>query len=626
MRQRWWIELLSDYECEIKYHPGKANVMVDALSRKERLKLRSVRAMSMTIQSGLKAKILELKRKLPRILRLQLNVCEVGGIRKLIMDEAHTTRYSVHPGADKMYYDLRDLHWWPENLARIAINEIVARHGIPMSIISDRNGRFVSHLWEALQKELGTRLYMSTAYHPQTDGQSESRLTRPEIVQETTKKIMQIRKRLVTTRDRQKKYPDKRRKPLEFKVGDQVLLKVSSWKGVVSFGKKGKLAPWYVESDVRVPLEEIKVDDKLYFVEEPVEILDMQVKKLKRNWIPIVKVRWDSRRDSETRPLMLRRGSYIPWASRFKRYLNRKRENKKWLNKAIDEGLYVFKNYTPPDSQTPRLQTEDVLTRDDLKHYEFEIEAMNLIIISNPNEIYNSVDDCTTVKAMYERVERLMRGTVQNKVVNYDDDYQGDAFQNNSEDPLTSAMMLLTHDETGVTLTDEQNDFLVADANRMEETEELSSNICLMDKIQPANINSDAGPSYDSAFLSEIQKSSTDYVNLLFTKDNQEQKYSKQPKIINDTIGDDQIDSDIIFDAPNEDVNSGHVKYDNNVQASYALEQLALNDYKEAEKQQINANKVKQQNNVLTQLLELYKEKVLVLEMTKGNNTTFLMN
>ncbi|GJY62145.1 retrovirus-related pol polyprotein from transposon TNT 1-94 [Tanacetum coccineum] len=128
-------------------------------------------------------------------------------------------------------------------------------------------------------------------------------------------------------------------------------------------------------------------------------------------------------------------------------------------------------------------------------------------------------------------------------------------------------------------------------------------------RIQLANIDSDAGPSYDSAFLTKVQKPSTSYVNSLFAKDNQEQKYPKQPKIINDTIGDDQINSNIIFDEPNVDVNSGSVEYDNNVQASYELEQLARNAYKEAEKQQINASKVKQQNKVLTQLLELYKEK-----------------
>ncbi|GKB78409.1 putative reverse transcriptase domain-containing protein [Tanacetum coccineum] len=289
-----------------------------------------------------------------------------------------------------------------EKLARIYINEIVARHGVPVSIISDRDGRFASHLWQALQKALGTRLNISTAYHPETDSQSErtiqtlkdmlracvmdfggswdthlplvefsynnsyhksikcapfealygrkcrspviwaevgeSQLIGPEIVQETTEKLMQIKERFKMARSRQKSYADKRRKPLEFKVGDRVLLKVSPWKGIVRFGKKGKLAPRYVgpfeivervglvayrlklpqelscvhdvfhvsnlkkclaDSDLQVSLEEIKVDDKLYFVEEPVEIVDRQVKKLKRSWIPIVKVRWDSRRGAE---------------------------------------------------------------------------------------------------------------------------------------------------------------------------------------------------------------------------------------------------------------------------------------------------------------------------------------
>nr|GEU37450.1 retrotransposon protein, putative, Ty3-gypsy subclass [Tanacetum cinerariifolium] len=215
-------------------------------------------------------------------------------------------------------------------LARIYINEIVVRHGVPVSIISDRDGRFLSHFWRALQKALGTRLDKSTAYHPRTDGQ--------KIVKETTKKIMEIKERLKIARSHQKSYVDKRCKPLEFKVGDRVLLKVSPWKGVVRFGKKEKLAPRYVrpfkivedvgpvayrlklpkelscvhnvfhvsnlkkclaESDLQVPLEEIKIDDKLYFMEEPVEIVDRQVKKLKRSWIPIVKVRWDSQRRVE---------------------------------------------------------------------------------------------------------------------------------------------------------------------------------------------------------------------------------------------------------------------------------------------------------------------------------------
>ncbi|GJS60859.1 putative reverse transcriptase domain-containing protein [Tanacetum coccineum] len=159
-----------------------------------------------------------------------------------------------------------------------------------------------------------------------------------EIVQETTEKIVQIKERLKTARSRQKSYADKRRKPLEFQVGDRVLLKVSPWKGVVRFGKKGKLAPRYVgpfkivecvgpvayrlklpqelrcvhdtfhvpnlkkclaEPDVQVPLDEIEIDENLRFIEVPIEIVERDVKKLKRRRIPLVKVRWNSRQGAE---------------------------------------------------------------------------------------------------------------------------------------------------------------------------------------------------------------------------------------------------------------------------------------------------------------------------------------
>ncbi|GKA46053.1 hypothetical protein Tco_0738849 [Tanacetum coccineum] len=119
---------------------------------------------------------------------------------------------------------------------------------------------------------------------------------------------------------------------------------------------------------------------------------------------------------SETRPPMLERSSYIPWASRFRRYLNRKRENRKWLNKAIDEGPYEFRIFNPFETEAPRMQKEEDLRGDDLKHYEAKIEAMNLILISILNDIYNFVDACTNAKSIWQRVERLMRGTVQNKV------------------------------------------------------------------------------------------------------------------------------------------------------------------------------------------------------------------
>ncbi|GKB88579.1 integrase, catalytic region, zinc finger, CCHC-type containing protein [Tanacetum coccineum] len=119
---------------------------------------------------------------------------------------------------------------------------------------------------------------------------------------------------------------------------------------------------------------------------------------------------------SENRPPMLERGSYIPWASRFRRYLNRKRDNQKWLLKALDEGPYEFKNFVPEGSTIPRLQTAEDLEGDDLLLHDAEMEVMNMILLSIPNEIYNSVDACTSAKDMWKRVERLMRGTIQNKV------------------------------------------------------------------------------------------------------------------------------------------------------------------------------------------------------------------
>ena len=166
----------------------------------------------------------------------------------------------------------------------------------------------------------------------------ESQLTGPELVYETSEKIVQIRNRLAAARDRQKSYADQRRKPLEFQVNDKVLLKVSPWKGVIRFGNRGKLNPRYVgpftilerigpvayrldlptelgnvhnvfhvsnlkkclaDESLIVPLEEIKVDDRLRIVEEPVEILDYKIRSLRHSKIRIVKVRWNSNQGPE---------------------------------------------------------------------------------------------------------------------------------------------------------------------------------------------------------------------------------------------------------------------------------------------------------------------------------------
>ncbi|GKB37901.1 putative reverse transcriptase domain-containing protein [Tanacetum coccineum] len=156
-----------------------------------------------------------------------------------------------------------------ETLTRLYIKEIVSRHSVPISIISDHDSHFTSRFWQSLQSALGTQLDMSMAYHPKTDGKSERTIQTledmlracvidfwkrmgktltigPEIIHETTEKIVQIRQRLQDARDRQRSYANIRRKPLEFQVGDRVMLKVSPRKGIIRFGKRGKLNPRYI--------------------------------------------------------------------------------------------------------------------------------------------------------------------------------------------------------------------------------------------------------------------------------------------------------------------------------------------------------------------------------------------
>nr|GEV41196.1 putative reverse transcriptase domain-containing protein [Tanacetum cinerariifolium] len=132
----------------------------------------------------------------------------------------------------------------------------------------------------------------------------DAQLTGPEIIHETTEKIIQIKSRIQAVRDRQKSYADLKCKPMNFQVGDRVMLKVLPWKRVVRFGKREKLNPRYIgpfkkclsNESLMIPLDELRIDDKLHFVEEPVEIMDREIKQLKRSCIPIIKVRWNSKR------------------------------------------------------------------------------------------------------------------------------------------------------------------------------------------------------------------------------------------------------------------------------------------------------------------------------------------
>ncbi|KAD3640528.1 hypothetical protein E3N88_29751 [Mikania micrantha] len=461
MRQRRWLELLKDYDCDILYHPGKANVVADALSRKTD---------HPAIREGLKEENVGFERVFGQVKNLEDNdygkkirlgrmwVPRNGDIRSRILDETHKSRYSVHPGATKMYQDLRKDYWWPgmkfnvmqyvnrcltcaqvkaehqkpygyvqplevivdrltksahflpiretytsERFSELFVKEIVTRHGVPVSIVSDRDTRFTSRFWKQFHDAMGTRLNISIAYHPQTDGQSERTIQtledmlraciidfggswddhlplmefsynnsyhssigmppyealygrrcrtpvcRGEVGQkemgnkaaviDMAEKLRVIKARMKAAQDRQKSYADKRRRPIEFDVGDRVLLKVSPWKGIIRFRKRGKLSPRYIgpfqikarvgkvayrldlpeelngihptfhvshlrkclaDEQAHVPLEDIEVDDRLNYIEEPVAIVDTKEKQLRNKTVRQVKVKWKHRKVSDT--------------------------------------------------------------------------------------------------------------------------------------------------------------------------------------------------------------------------------------------------------------------------------------------------------------------------------------
>nr|GEX08269.1 putative reverse transcriptase domain-containing protein [Tanacetum cinerariifolium] len=482
MRQRRWLELLSDYDCDIRYHMGKANVVADALSRKEQDKPLRVRGLDMTISLDLPKQILEAqiealkpknlkKEDVGDMIRMDIpkerlephangTLCLhgrswlpcYGNLRSVIMHESHKSKYSIHPDSEKMYQDMKNLYWWPnmkadiatyvskcltcakvkaehqrpsgllvqpiipmwqwdnitmdfitklpkssqgfdtiwvimdrltksayflpirendpmDKLARLYLDRIMTRHGTPFLIICNRDGRFTLNFWKTFQKALGTNLDMSIAYHSEIDGQSKRTIQTFEdmlracvidfgkgwvkhlplvefsynncyhaSIKKTTEKIILIKQRIQAAQDRQKSYADQKQKPMEFEVGDRVMLKVSLWKGFVRFIKRGKLNPRYIgpfkvlakvgdvayrlelpqelsivhhtfhvsnlkkcysDESLAMPLEGVHIDDTLQFVEESVEIMEREIKRLKRSRIPMVKVRWNSRRGPE---------------------------------------------------------------------------------------------------------------------------------------------------------------------------------------------------------------------------------------------------------------------------------------------------------------------------------------
>ncbi|GJS60904.1 putative reverse transcriptase domain-containing protein [Tanacetum coccineum] len=273
MRQCYWLHLLSDYDCKIQYHPRKANVVADALTQTEARKLENLGAKDvggMLIENLRESDNLRKEKlepwadRMPCLNNKSWLPC-YGDLRTLIIHKAYKSKYYVHPGSDKMYQDMKQLYWWPNMKADI------------------------------------------TTYAEVGDAQ----LTGLELIHETTEKIVHIKQIMQATRDRQKSFADVRRKPLEFQVGDPVMLKVSPWEGVIRFGKRRKLNLRYIGPfkvlakevlirwSLAIPSDEIHIDDKLHFVEELVEIMDREVKRLKQSHILIIKVRWNSKRGPE---------------------------------------------------------------------------------------------------------------------------------------------------------------------------------------------------------------------------------------------------------------------------------------------------------------------------------------
>nr|GEY22115.1 putative reverse transcriptase domain-containing protein [Tanacetum cinerariifolium] len=422
IRQHRWLELLSDYDfMTIGLDLPKQILNAQTEARKlENIKKEDVGDMlveNAKNPDGIREQKLEPRMDGTQCLNGRSWIPCYGDLRTVIVHESHKLKYSIHPGSDKMYQDMKKLYWWPnmkadiatyvhkcltyakvqaehqrpsrllvqpeipvwkwdnitmdfviklpkspqEKLAKLYLKEVVARHGIPISIIYDRDPRLASRFWRTLQKALGTILDMSTvsertiqtlkdmlcacvidfgkgwvnhlplvefsynnSYHASIKAApfealygrkcrspvcwnevEEFHLTGPELVQETTEKIVQIKQRIQAAQDRQKSYADLKRKPMEFQVGDRVMLKVSPWKEVVRFGKQRKLNPRYVGpfkviKRVGSVAYKLELSEELSrFVEEPVEIIDREVKRLRNSREPIVKVRWNSRRGPE---------------------------------------------------------------------------------------------------------------------------------------------------------------------------------------------------------------------------------------------------------------------------------------------------------------------------------------
>ncbi|GJZ96843.1 putative reverse transcriptase domain-containing protein [Tanacetum coccineum] len=328
MRQRRWLELLADYDCEICYHPRKANVVADALSRKKRIKPLRVRALILTIHPKLPSQILEAQNEAlkgeniknenlrgmdksfeirpdgTRCIKNRSWLPLFGGLRDLIMHESHKSKYSIHPGSDKMYHDLKKLYWWPNMKAIIAeyvskcltCSRVKAECQKPSGLLVQPE--IPMWKWERITMDFVTKLPKTSTGHDAIW----------VIVDRLTKSAHFIPIRATDsmetlTRKQGKLNPHtqggtfkilERIGPVAYKL--ELPEELSSIHNTFHVSNLKKCLS---NESLIIPMKELQLDDKLNFVEEPVEVMDREIKQLKRSRIPIVKVRWNSKRGPE---------------------------------------------------------------------------------------------------------------------------------------------------------------------------------------------------------------------------------------------------------------------------------------------------------------------------------------